>query len=279
MARQRTGRLFTYSVVVVDNDAVGSARGTVSQAQQSLGLEVQYEIESERTIPAARNRALGLATGNLVAIIDDDEFAPPDWLLRMYEAVRFFEVDGALGAVRPFYDEKPPGWLVASGICDLPVYPTGALLHWSETKTGNVLLKKSVFDDYGLSFDPRFRTGGSDQDFFRRAMERGCRFVAVAEAAVYEVVPRSRWTRNYWIRRAMVNGFNAKRYASATMSPGRQVLLTLKSAVGAAACAAALPVAACLGQHRLLLCLEKGSYHLSRLCASFGIELWNRRDF
>lgn len=279
LALQRTGGRFGYSIVVVDNDAGGHARETVARIQADLLLDITYSIEPERTIPAARNHALRLAHGNYLAIIDDDEFPPPEWLLRLYDGIQTFAVDGVLGPVYPFFAGVPPAWLMKSGMCELPAYRTGTLLHWSQTRTGNVLLKRSVFDKHGLVFDPRFRTGGSDQEFFRQAMERGCQFVAIEEAPVYEIVPPVRWTRKYWIKRALVNGYNARRYASGGMSRARQAGLTFKATVGAAIYALMLPVCACLGHHRLIFCLEKGCYHLSRACASFGIELWQRRDF
>ncbi|MGC9965711.1 MAG: glycosyltransferase family A protein [Syntrophobacteraceae bacterium] len=279
LALQRTGGLFGYSAVVVDNDAGGHAREIVAKIQTEQVLDITYSIEPERTIPAARNHALRLARGNYIGIIDDDEFPPHDWLLRMYEGIQTFNVDGALGPVHPFFSGASPGWLVKSGICELPVYSTGTLLHWSQTRTGNVLVKKDVFDRHGLAFDPRFRTGGSDQEFFKQAIARGCQFVAIEEAPVFEVVPPIRWTRKYWMKRALVNGFNASRYASGGMSRTWQAVLTFKSAAGAAIYALMLPVCACLGHHRLIICLEKGCYHLSRACASFGVELWKRRDF
>ena len=92
-------------------------------------------------------------------------------------------------------------------------------------------------------------------------------------------MPPVRWTRAYWVKRAMVNGFNAKAYADRAMGPLRRAALTVKSAAGAFAYSLAIPVCAVLGQHRLVPCLEKGAYHLSRACASFGVELWKRRDF
>lgn len=279
LAVQQTGALFSYSLVVVDNDAPGSARETVTRLVAELGLDLTYAVEPERTIPAVRNHALRLARGNYIGIIDDDEFPPPDWLLKMYEGIRTFSVDGALGPVHPFFAQTPPAWLVKSGLCELPSWRTGTLLHWSQTRTGNVLLKKAVFDQHGLVFDPKFKTGGSDQEFFRQAMARGCRFVSVHEAPVYEVVPPVRWTRKYWIKRALVNGFNARRYAASEMSRGRRAALALKSMVATPVYALLLPLYACLGQHRLMNCLEKGCYHLSRACATVGIELWNRRDF
>jgi succinoglycan biosynthesis protein ExoM len=279
LALQRTLGLFGHSVVVVDNDAGGHARETVARLQAELALDVTYSIEPERTIPAARNHALRLAKGNYIGIIDDDEFPGTEWLLRMYEGIGIFGVDGTLGPIYPFFVGAPPSWLLKSGMCQLPVYRTGTLLHWSQTRTGNVLVKKDVFDKHDLAFDLRFRTGGSDQEFFRQAMARGCQFAAIEDAPVYEVVPPTRWTRTYWVKRALVNGFNAERYASAGMSVGKRAALTAKSAVGAAVYAGLLPVCALFGQHRLIMCLEKGCYHLSRACATFGIELWKRRDF
>ena len=279
LARQQTAGQFGYSIVVVDNDAAGHAREVVRQAGMELDLDITYDIEPERAIPAVRNHAISLARGNYIGIIDDDEFPPPDWLLKMYEGIHTFDADGALGPVRPFFDAGAPAWLPKSGLCELSSFATGTLLPWNQTRTGNVLLMRRVFDAHGLRFDTRFRTGGSDQEFFRQAMARGCRFVAIEEAPVYEIVPPVRWTRAYWVRRALVNGFNAKTYADRSMSPARQLALTMKSAFGAVAYALALPVCALLGQHRFVACLEKGAYHASRACASFGIELWKRRDF
>jgi succinoglycan biosynthesis protein ExoM len=279
LALQRTGGLFEYSVVVVDNDAAGHARETVALIQAELPLDITYSIEPEHTIPAARNHALRLARGNLIGIIDDDEFPPPDWLLHLYDGIQTFSVDGALGPVYSFFASSPPTWLTKSGMYELPTYRTGTLLHWTQTRTGNVLLKRDVFDKHSLAFDPRFRTGGSDQEFFRQAMARGYKFVAVEEAPVYEIVPPIRWTRKYWIKRALVNGFNARKYATSEMSRGRQTVLTFKSVLGSAMYALMLPVCACLGHHHLINCLEKGCYHLSRTCASFNIELWKKRDF
>ena len=80
LSRQDTRALFDYSVIVIDNDAAGSARACVEQARQELAMDIAYEVEPTNTIPAARNHALRIATGNYIGIIDDDEIAPADWL-------------------------------------------------------------------------------------------------------------------------------------------------------------------------------------------------------
>ena len=64
---QQTEDLFDFSIVVVDNDSAGPARDTVVRIREELGIIIEYDIEPEQTIPAARNRALGLARGTTSA--------------------------------------------------------------------------------------------------------------------------------------------------------------------------------------------------------------------
>jgi succinoglycan biosynthesis protein ExoM len=276
---QETGGQFSFSVVVVDNDTSGSAEAEVIRSRTEWGLEIAYGIEQERTIPAARNHALRLAKGGFIAIIDDDELPPPHWLRTLYEAVRTLDVDGALGPVFPFFEGIPPAWLVKSRLCELPSWRSGTLLQWNQTRTGNVLLKKEVFDRNGLHFDERFRTGGSDQAFFREAMNAGFRFVGIAEAPVYEIVPPARWSKRYWVRRALVNGYNAQKYLERDGLGLKTMTALFKSTGALVVYAVSAPLCACLGTHVLMNCVERGSYHLSRVAATFGIELWKRRDF
>ncbi|MDD1777384.1 MAG: glycosyltransferase [Candidatus Helarchaeota archaeon] len=276
---QETGGLFDFSVVVVDNDAAGTARETVMRLRANLGLEIEYGIEPENTIPAARNCALRLARGNYIGIIDDDEFPPQHWLITLYRAIQTFDVDGALGPVHPFFDRKPPAWLLKGKFCERPVHRTGALLEWSQTRTGNVLLKKDVFDKHQLCFDLKMKTSSSDRAFFKQAMKAGYRFVAVEEAPVYESVPPERWTRSYYLRRALVHGYSTYRNSAGEWRAFARVVALLKSAAILLAYAIALPFCACLGSHILVKCLEGGGYHLSRLCAMFGIELVKKRNF
>jgi len=279
LAIQETGELFDFSVVVVDNDAAGPAKEIVMRLKAELELDISYGIEPERTIPAARNHALRLAKGNYIGIIDDDEFPPQHWLITLYRAIHTFDVDGALGPVHPFFDKQPPKWLVKSGFCERPVHRTGTMLHWSQTRTGNVLLKKEVFDKHHLCFDLKFKTGGSDQEFFKQAMGAGCRFIAVEEAPVYEIVSPERWKKSYYLKRALVNGFNTHRYRVGQKNRLSKVTVPFKSIFALLVYAIALPFCVFLGSHTLMKFLEKGFHHLSHLLAMLGIELVKTRSF
>jgi len=279
IALQNTCGLFNISVVIVDNDEAGPAQGMITRLKNDLGMDISYEIGSENIIPTARNHAVRLSKGNYIAIIDDDEFPPPQWLANMYRAINTFDVDGALGPVHPFFDEEPPAWLIKGKFCERPVHRTGTILHWTQTRTGNCLIRKDVFDKHNLFFDINFKTGGSDQDFFKRAMALGCRFIAVEEAPVYEIVSPERWTKYYYIKRALVNGYNSHKYKTYRRGSMRQIASAIKSTGAVIAYTLAMPASALIGTHMVVKFAEKGSHHLSQLFAMIGIELVKKRSF
>jgi hypothetical protein len=112
-----------------------------------------------------------------------------------------------------------------------------------------------------------------------RAMRIGCRFVAVEEAPVYEVVPEERWKKSYWLRRAVANGFNAHSYVAGRKFSPSKIIIPLKSAILTLAYAAAMPIFAFIGPHAVVKYAEKGAHHVSRLAAMLGIQLVKKREF
>ena len=277
LALQETGGLFDLSVVVVDNDAAGAAKETVMRLKEELGLDLSYGIEPIRMISAARNHALSLAKGDHIGIIDDDEFPGPSWLLTMYKAILAYQVDGALGPVLPYFEDEPPSWLVKSRLCERPIVRTGTLLSWDETRTGNVLLKRAVFDEHGLRFDLKYKTSGSDKEFFREAMDLGYRFVAVEEAPVHEVVPPERQTKGYYLRRAALQASNERKYRAPLLRGAAKVLAPMRALVALATYSVLLPVGALAGDYLLMRYAEKCAYHGSWLLTLLGFDFAKTR--
>lgn len=264
VARQDTAGRFSYSLVVADNDRGESARAVVRQFAATSSVAVTYRVEPEQNIALARNRALERAGGDFVAFIDDDEFPAPDWLARMVDACEASRADGVLGPVRPFFDETPPAWLVRSRLCERPEYPTGAALDWRQTRTGNALIRRAVLDGMPTPFRRELGNGGEDQDFFRRLMERGHRFVWCNEAVVYEVVPRERRRRRYFLKRALLRGQNEERLLS--------IPSVVKSLVAVPVYVVSLPVMCLIGQHTLMDYSVRLLDHVGKLCAAMGIR-------
>jgi succinoglycan biosynthesis protein ExoM len=265
LAAQETRGLFTYSIVVADNDQSQSAKAVVEDFAAGSDISIKYCVEPQQNIALTRNKAVENADGDFVAFIDDDEFPTDGWLLALFTTCNDYDVDGALGPVKPHFDEQPPKWVVQTKFYDRPTYPTGYIIDWRKGRTGNVLLKKRLFETEAQPFRPEFRTG-EDQDFFRRMIEQGHKFAWCNEALAYEVVPPIRWKRTFLLRRALLRG------AVSRVHPTFGALAILKSATAAPIYAAALPLALVMGQGPFMSCLVKLCDHLGRLLASLGIN-------
>ena len=269
---QQMNNLFTYSVVVADNDSLRSAEPVVEQFSRVSDLKVTYCIEPQQNIALVRNRALQHVQGDLVAFIDDDEFPEPQWLLHLFHALKEFSADGVLGPVKPYFESEPPQWIKKGAFFERQDHPTGYKLNWPEARTGNVLFKRSQLNDLDVPFQPQFDTAGEDVDFFRRMMEKGHSFVWCSEAAAYELVPTSRCTSRYLLRRALLRGSNFPKHGAHRIRNAAKSLLAVPSYL------LALPVLAVFGKHLFVKYLIKLCDHGARLLAHLGLHLVTQRD-
>jgi succinoglycan biosynthesis protein ExoM len=263
---QRTDNLFTYAVTIVDNDVAESAR-QVAQSHAAAGLDVGYHVEPEQNIARARNRAVANANADFVAFIDDDEFPGPDWLLTLLTALREYNADGVLGPVLPYFEEPPPDWIVRGKFYERPVHATGTILEWTSTRTGNVLLDGRIMRGEATVFDPRLGSGGEDRDFFKRMIERGCKFVWCNEGPVHEVVPPQRWSKSFLLRRALLRG---QQYMT---SASYSKMTVPTSLIAIPAYGVALPFLWLAGEHHFMKYLIKICDHLGKCLAGAGINV------
>jgi succinoglycan biosynthesis protein ExoM len=270
--RQQTGGLFTYSVVVADNDAEQSARELVTNFSATSHVPVRYCFESQPNIAMARNKALSQAEGDFIAFIDDDELPADDWLCNLLKTCEGYRADGVLGPVKPSYESDPPAWVKKGKFFDRPSYATGYKVNWDQARTGNVLFKRNILSGIDIAFRTEFDAAGEDVDFFRRMMDKGHVFVWCNEAVVHEMVPASRCTRSYLLRRSLLRGSNFHKH------PTHRLRNATKSLIAVPCYTLALPFLALFGHHVFLTYLIKLLDHSSRLLAFIGFSPVTRRQ-
>ncbi len=266
VSRQQTGGRFSFDIVVSDDDQAHSARPVVDAFAARGSTAVSYCSDPQQNIALARNNALRHATGEFIAFIDDDEFPEPEWLARMLETCEHYKVAGVLGPVRPHFDAPPPQWLVKGRFCERAEHPTGTVLRGEECRTGNLLFRRSLVSGDSEPFRRQFGTGGEDKDFFMRMTRQGHEFRWCNETHVYEVVTPDRWTRSYYLRRALLRGRNNLRI------PGQRLRLLGISLLAVPAYSVVMPVALVFGQHHFMKYCIRFCDHAGRLLGAVGLN-------
>src|SRR5687768_1859388 len=266
VAAQETAGRFTFSVSIVDNDAEKSAEAVVSDYLKRAPYPIIYDSEPEQNIALARNRSVQNATGNYIAFIDDDEYPEPTWLLELYRTCRDFSADGVLAPVKPYFEGPAPRWATEGSFYNRPEHGTGYVITLSDARTGNVLLKRSVFGNDPQPFRAKFINGGEDVDFFKRQFEAGKKFVWCNEASVFEIVPPERATRKYLLKRALLRGRNSLKHEGTTSK------LILKSIIALPLYMVLIPIVSLGGLDQGFKRVIKLCDHAGRVLALFGLN-------
>jgi GT2 family glycosyltransferase len=179
-----------YEVIVVDD---GSRDATAAVAEEAAREHPLTLVRSPRNrgCPAARNLGLERARGDVVAFIDDDGFAAPDWLR---EVCAPFAGDEHIGAVAStvFYADNPlvlngaggtinrQGWAADlsmnrsyedAEIVTEALYPMGC----------GMAVSRRALDRVG-AFDDRMRNYYDDVDYGIRVWSAGFRVAVAADA-------------------------------------------------------------------------------------------------
>ncbi len=186
-------------VIVIDNDAEGSAYRTCLQRQANYRWPLICGIEPQRGISFARNSAVNRISSDVdfIAFIDDDEIPSPQWLEQLLLVQQRSQAEVVLGPVWPRFNDGTPDWIRQGKFFAPPRRCNGDRLEAAYTH--NVLVKAALMTQTPEPFEPRFAlTGGEDSYFFRNLHHTGNELVWAAEAGVEEWVPLSR-TNTRWL--------------------------------------------------------------------------------
>ena len=100
-------------------------------------LDLRYWFQKEKALWKARNEAILVAKGNYILLYDDDSLIQPNWINEHLKTLDFFDADISSG--------------VSISVIGAEVPKHYSYFRWSDQlDTGNVLLKKKVFNKIGL---------------------------------------------------------------------------------------------------------------------------------
>jgi glucosyl-dolichyl phosphate glucuronosyltransferase len=190
-----------YEILVVDN---GSSDGTraLMEAYSAGDRRIRYVYEPRPGVSNARNAGILRARAAILAFVDDDVEAAPDWLSSLKRAFdEHPEADCIGGRVRPRWRTPRPPWLTsdhagAIAVQDRPhLFTVGAHNASPCLLTANFACRRSVFDEVGL-FAPAFRRG-QDRELQIRMWRAGKIGVYCPSVEVIVEPPADRLVKQY----------------------------------------------------------------------------------
>ena len=224
--------LNSFELVIVDNDSQGSAQEVVHIFSNEYPLlSIQYAIEAVQGIAYARNRTVSLARGELLAFIDDDEVALPDWLTKLTLCMDQFRADAVLGPVVAAYPAATPNWVIRSSFFERKRFNTGARMTWGDGHTGNALIKAVwAKNRRPHTFNEDLaRSGGEDTDFFKWMQSKNASLIWCDIAVVHEMVSQERQSLKFMLRRSYVSSVT---YWQARHAQHNVFIRTIEATVG-----------------------------------------------
>lgn len=261
--------LLPAEVIVVDNDAAGSARPVVEERRRlEPPFRLQYAVQPVRNIALTRNRTVELVGGEWTAFIDDDERAPEDWLRRLVEAANTYSAGGILGPVVPEVPAHAPAWIRRGRFYEFPRMPSGTPVPLNRMRFGNVLLRTDLLRSEPGPFDPAYGLStGEDGDLLIRLVRKSARIIWCDEAIVTEPIEARRLSLRWLSQRSLSGGQEFAR-KSVTGLYGRLSPLGRARLLCRSVCQ--------LGAGVVLMCLawpwgrHRAAHFLLMACASVG---------
>lgn len=194
-----------FEVIAIDNSPEGSALTVFAQIEAEAPVPFRWAHEPKPGVAQARNAALKLARGKLVAWLDDDEEASPRWLASLIATRNSTGAQSVFGPVaaraghetenaeffEQLYSRSGPR---QSGPCG---HAYGI---------GNSLQPRSMFDE-PHPFDARAdQRGGEDDRLFSSWADAGAQFAWAADARVIEHLGSERTHLAHGLKRAFAYG-------------------------------------------------------------------------
>ncbi len=215
-----------WECVVVNNNSTDNTSEVVEAFIASHPrLDIRLVVEIKQGLSHARNCGIENSTGEIVAIIDDDELINDDFIvayISLFE--RNADIASAGGRIVARYRSARPAWM--SPYTERPIanpmdfgaeereFPAGRI-----PGGGNMAIRRSALDKYGV-FNPELGRqgqkliGGEENDLFERLRVGGERCWYTPAAVMYHLIPDEKLTRDYLSRLSYNIGISQRRRAS-----------------------------------------------------------------
>jgi glycosyltransferase involved in cell wall biosynthesis len=226
------------TIIVIDHNP-----NLLKRVREQIPDVVVVENTEARGLRGARNSGIAVAQGQIIAFLDDDAVAIPNWLMLLTEDFTDPQVLGTGGAVTPLWMVNKPAWLPEEFYWVVGCTYRGM----PQTKTtirnpigANMSFRREVFDTVGdfhsevVSISGQHAGGCEETELCIRAHQYWPQriFLYAPQANVFHRVPSSRARWRYFCSRCYVEGLAkavVSRYVGAKDSLASERTYTLRT--------------------------------------------------
>ena len=169
-----------FEVVFVDD---GSSDGT---AEIARSFPLRYVYQENAGLPAARNAGVALATGELIAFVDDDDVWPRT---KLGVQASYLGEHQKVGCVLGRNE-----WIVEDGVEPPKLERDPIFDELGGIQLVTMMIRRSAFEALG-GFDPTYRYA-EDRDLFVRMREQGIEYAVLPDLVLYKRLHGSNMTMN-----------------------------------------------------------------------------------
>jgi glucosyl-dolichyl phosphate glucuronosyltransferase len=206
------------AVTVIDNRSTDDTRAVVESFLSRFAGRLHYLYESSAGRSRALNAGIAATTGELVAMIDDDEEVDRRWLLTIAQAFADPTTDFIGGPYIPQWGGERPAWFGAAYKAAVGWVDGGPAVRQygpgfeAMLMGGNAVIRRSVLNrvgpyavDLGRSSDGRLLSC-EDHDMFDRLLAAGATGFYRPDLVILHYVPPERLTKRYFRRWSFWHG-------------------------------------------------------------------------
>ena len=226
-----------FELIVVDNNSTDDTREIIDRFART-DSRVRYVFEPQQGSSHGRNAGIREARAALVAFIDDDVRAEPDWVAAIVRAfAQYPHADVVGGRVLPLWPVDPPAWLTREHWAPLALVDYGDVPVAIDAEkplclvSANLSFRRQLFDVVG-GFAPdlglvKAGTLGSveDHEFLLRVLRAGRAVWYDPRITVHADVQPNRLERAYHRRWHSGHGYFHARLRSEQMEQTRVAML------------------------------------------------------